>query len=393
MYQLRRKSTLPVFIEEDHNDVLPHIFRLVGSKYLPIEKNTLVHFDSHPDLSLPHDLKDDEVQEKYALFDRLSIENWILPACYLGVIDTIFWVCPPWANQILPGKYAFKIGREKSTANIRVSSTESYFLSECITSRMDELENTKDVELMVYKIEKSFDVRNKVLKSLINILHSRDSCILDIDLDFFSTQNPFIDLYSGINLYERLKNIYTFDSPSSNRNCLSASTNLDNAIAISLKRKTILDKLQDITSHIQTHREIGSYNGIGVEYADEIRKIDKDVRNFYGSNEVIDWSIIHNAGCTCDDTELPHHISSQLEIESLIQEMQVILSYIFNTEITDIAHPTVVTIARSSLDDYCPSNQVDAIQKSVEEALTKCFNHKRKLQFNRNHEIINARLK
>jgi len=390
MYQLRTKSSIPVFIEEDHNDVLPHIFKLVGSKYLPIENNTLVHFDSHPDLSLPQNLKDNEVRDKYVLFDRLSIENWILPACYLGVIDTIFWICPPWANQILPGRYAFKIGTEKSTGNIRVSSTESYFLSECITSRIDELENTKDVELIVYKIEKSFDVGNRELQSLIDILLSRGSCILDIDLDFFSTQNPFIELYSTINLYDRLKKIYTFDSFTTNKKSSIASTNIDMAMAISFERKTILEKLQDITSYIQIHREIGSYNGIGVEYVDEFLKIEKDIQNVYGSNEIIDWSIIHNAGCTCDDTELPHHVSSQMEIESLIQDMQVILSYIFDTEITNIAHPTVVTIARSSLDDYCPSNQVDAIQRLVEEALTKCFSLKRKLQFNRSIEITDT---
>ena len=72
MYQIRNKSTIPVYIEEDHNDVLPHIFKLVGSKYLPVENNVLIHFDSHPDLLLPNELKDDEVHDKYQLFDRLD---------------------------------------------------------------------------------------------------------------------------------------------------------------------------------------------------------------------------------------------------------------------------------------------------------------------------------
>jgi hypothetical protein len=42
-----------LFAEEDHHDVLPHIYKAIGAKYLPLEKNTLVHLDSHPDLLIP----------------------------------------------------------------------------------------------------------------------------------------------------------------------------------------------------------------------------------------------------------------------------------------------------------------------------------------------------
>jgi len=40
------------------------------------------------------------------LYDKLSIESWILPAAYLGVITKIIWVCPPWANQVRNGQQA-----------------------------------------------------------------------------------------------------------------------------------------------------------------------------------------------------------------------------------------------------------------------------------------------
>ena len=39
-----------------------------------------------------------------------------------------------------------------------------------------------------------------------------DHFILDIDLDFFSTLNPFVSLYKEANLYEDLKKLYTFKS-------------------------------------------------------------------------------------------------------------------------------------------------------------------------------------
>ncbi|KAL1129010.1 hypothetical protein AAG570_013542 [Ranatra chinensis] len=39
--------------------------------------------------------------------------------------------------------------------------------------------------------------------------------ILDVDLDFFSTRNPFKRLYANAHLYERLKPLYAFEPPSS----------------------------------------------------------------------------------------------------------------------------------------------------------------------------------
>ena len=28
--------------------------------------------------------------------------------------------------------------------------------------------------------------------------------------------------------------------------------------------------------------------------------------------ERVDWKLVHDAGCTVDDTELPHHVSTQV---------------------------------------------------------------------------------
>ena len=70
-----------------------------------------------------------------------------------------------------------------------------------------------------------------------------------------------------------------------------------------------------------------------------------------------DYEMVHQAGLTCDYVELPHHVSTKEEIEGLLQSIRVLLK--------DMPKPTLVTIARSSLDDYCPSEQVDVIQEKV----------------------------
>ena len=52
----------------------------------------------------------------------------------------------------------------------------------------------------------------------------------------------------------------------------------------------------------------------------------------------IDYSLLHEGGCTCDDTELPHHISSNRQIAELVDCVQDVVSH--------LKKPTIVTVAR-----------------------------------------------
>jgi hypothetical protein len=45
------------------------------------------------------------------------------------------------------------------------------------------------------------------------IAREGDPFILDIDLDFFSTRNPFRGLYENADLYSRLRELYNFQRP------------------------------------------------------------------------------------------------------------------------------------------------------------------------------------
>ncbi|NXS92733.1 CE022 protein, partial [Jacana jacana] len=146
---LRAYSALPVWVVEDHQDVLPFIYRAIGSKHLPASNISFVHLDSHPDLLIPVNMPADTVFDKEALFSELSIENWIMPAVYAGHISQVVWLHPPWAQQISEGEHDFLIGKDVSTTTIRVTGTDHYFLSDGLYVPADQLENQKPLNLHV----------------------------------------------------------------------------------------------------------------------------------------------------------------------------------------------------------------------------------------------------
>ena len=88
------------------------------------------------------------------------------------------------------------------------------------------------------------------------------------------------------------------------------------------------------------------YNGVGKTHLPKIRDLRDSIHANYGEDAEIDWEIVHNAGCTCDDTELPHHVSEPGEIQELLTQFHVTLEKWTETG----SRPLAVTMARSSGD-------------------------------------------
>lgn len=361
IYSLKKYKEIPIFVVEDHNDVLPFIYRCIGSKYLPFRGNVLLHFDSHPDMLMPQDMQPELVLDKEALFDCLSIENWILPAAFAGHLNKILWIKPPWASQIQNGDHSFKIGKEKKTNEVKVTCLENYFLSDSLYCKEENLCDSKDIYFEVTTIgnftdsDKSEMELKEACESVYKILGECNEFILDIDLDFFSTRNPFKNLYKNANLYEELKTIYNFSIPDK-----SSPSAVEEACKL---RKTKLKQLLSAWLYVGEHGNLNGFVGNLVPVSD-LETLAEKVKSCYND---VDWEMIHNAGCTCDDTELPEHVSTIDEIKSMIEiSFSRFLNFLPR-------FPTIITVSRSSDDDYCPPEDVDWIESEVLKLLKTKF--------------------
>ena len=341
----------PIHVVEYHHEVLPFIYRSIGSKHLPLSKLALLHFDSHPDLGIPLDIDSSIVFNKVELYEVISIESWILPAVYAGHFDTIIWVKPPWANQISDGTYTFCVGEDKESMKLKASLKNSYFISDGVFQAESGMNNNKPLTLHVITAG-----GDEYVNEIQHILQNKTHFILDIDLDFFSTKNPFQEMFTTEEL-NNLTTIYHFETLD--------YENMDDSEILDIQENR-LKQLYEI-ENIWTKIRLGQCN------EDNENKTFNILRNISGRyGEVMhksldeeDFDILHGAGCTTGDPSLPHHISSQQEIEMFVSMVQDILHC--------LNKPSIVTIARSSVDDYCPPHQVDDIQQSVLAMLMSLF--------------------
>ncbi|XP_063154846.1 UPF0489 protein C5orf22 homolog [Candoia aspera] len=418
---LRTYPKLPVWVVEDHHEVLPFIYRAIGSKHLPVSNISFVHLDSHPDLLIPVNMPADTVFDKETLFSELSIENWIIPAVYAGHFSQVIWLHPAWAQQIEEGTHHFLVGKDTSTTTIRVTSSDAYFLSDGLYVPAGQLENKKSLYLSVCLVnpskatsdwegnqaplsakkcklsvddtgdassskdpgdrthsctdglsdgfEKRISVREKpsnlqvpsasdsigkhpcqmpeLVQDILQVLQKGTAYVLDIDLDFFSVKNPFKEIYTQEE-YKLLQELYSFKKPESN---LSEEELLD-----CVENRT--HQLEDLEAAFADLCDDDTEENLKRWAANPgLKPLVQLVHNLKDRMGTPDYEMVHQAGLTCDYSEIPHHVSTEEEIESFIQAIQHLLG--------SLPKPTLVTIARSSLDDYCPAEQVEFIQEKV----------------------------
>lgn len=336
-----------IYVVEDHNDVLEHIYKEIGNKRLKFTNLTLIHFDSHPDLGIP-DLNAEYVFNKTELLDKLSIENWILPAVYANHINKIVWIKPQWAQQINVGKYNVIIGKHVTTGLIKVNSIETYFLSDNLYSNETQLVNKHEFSLYVCDFN---SIINETDTNLLEIIDDpNQQLILDVDLDFFSTLDPFKRMFKTTDEFEVFKQVYRTRIP-----IFETDKQFENDYAQYLLEKKIQN--EQIWSFLTSETETNNSN------LSQLKELIK--------SNGIDAEILHNYGCCSDDCSLPDHISTLDEISTMMNQLtEFLVKYFMKMK------PKCVTIARSSLDDYCPPDQVDSIQLETISRINSFLNTK-----------------
>ncbi|KAJ9450623.1 hypothetical protein DIPPA_22248 [Diplonema papillatum] len=104
------QETSPVHVVSEHNEAMRHIAdtRVTGA--------VLLHFDSHPDLSLPvlppgviQHLASRKPGWAAPMSKFVDIADWILPLVIPGVVSEIVWVAPDWSEQLPAGRFALRV--------------------------------------------------------------------------------------------------------------------------------------------------------------------------------------------------------------------------------------------------------------------------------------------
>ena len=200
-------------------------------------------------------------------------------------------------------------------------------------------------------------------ESIAELIEDTRTWILDIDLDYFSTLNPFLSIYPEANTYERLKEVFKMDK--------NYDPNDPDSIAKFVsERNRKLEFFDTVFQHMAQNGSLEKYKLEDESMKDKLEAVKELIDSLCHHYSIydIDWFIINDAGCTIDDEQhqLPHHESSEEEIKAMIDKFERFLKSLKKM-------PEMVTMSRSSSDGYTPNHQVELIQQMVLDALQKVF--------------------
>ena len=182
-----------VGVVEEHHHVLQYYAREVAKNTIPVDsKATILHLDSHADMGVPRAyLEADEHMERFS-----AINDFMITAALTGVAEHLVFVEPPWSNQFRccvyegSASFDFTVGVDEQN-NVRVAGPMARRLGhvfwrdgETRTASKDDLSNTRDFRITVINEEHAHldDI-------LVASIDRTKPLILDIDLDYFATEN------------------------------------------------------------------------------------------------------------------------------------------------------------------------------------------------------------
>lgn len=272
----------------------------------------------------------------------------------------------------LSGDYEFRVG--DYAGYIRCDSWLEYFLSEGTYQPSCNLNNQRSINLRVFTMNEALiadqqrphksDIRLVEFQNCVD--NANEQFILDIDLDFFSTANPFRKIL-GRSIYDNLKRLFKgkfFDQK------FDANSTEDELVTFTKKRSEFVDALEQVFRQLQQNvdeKDLSVPDALH-DHKAQLFDLIGEIKKQNANNEIA-FMTIFDAGCTFDSNDLPHHISSEEEIVRMVAMFKEFLEALLYT-------PCIITISRSSDDDYCPTEQVDFIQNLVLQTIYDVYGHR-----------------
>lgn len=201
-----KRSKLPVFVVEEHHEVIPYWFTAANRGLIPKKGITLVHFDGHADLSLTRVI-DGYPMFRWPLdheFPYLMQQNdvFIQTAAMAGLINRVIWIWPHWDREQQNGNYTMtvlKIGTytagegEKAITDFCMCSsvfkaTSCFTFKDYETDDINQYQTVSQDECFIQKkiiVEEIHELTAAAMLLKDKLLVNNEDVILDIDEDYY----------------------------------------------------------------------------------------------------------------------------------------------------------------------------------------------------------------
>lgn len=219
-------------VVENHNHALYYVHELLRQRKIAGKPWQMIHFDAHADLACPgchvpakacfrpndpfkplspRAVDEDEDGESKTLYDLLDdtasgIAEWILPLSLGAKLRHIHWIRPGPFCLLPEGHHTFSVGAESTSSvvpdcesfvdlqdscNVKVDSPLPYFVEDGSFVPTEKLLVPQTVYLQVYE-GSNFDVQAPLVEN-------GTPFVLDVCLDFFFCQDPFLKDLEAVN--------------------------------------------------------------------------------------------------------------------------------------------------------------------------------------------------
>ncbi|OWZ22509.1 hypothetical protein PHMEG_0002796 [Phytophthora megakarya] len=349
-----------VVVVDDHHHCLPDIHLAIRQRRLPFSEIHVLHVDAHPDLSFPAAVDASVIFQPDSLYELLDksvagIAEFLLPLVFAGHVNQISWLKPSWATQMPNGAYKqLAIGKRKSNGAMGVTCELPHFVEDELFCPVEDMNtssmrhwnlfametNSSDIvtEAITTARQKSKDLETHIGKADVNIVANVFYCVRyrRDSLEILDAKLRDSERRTFCKLIQRLE---------------AADSQQDNATRRSEWVQVVRELAPLYAKNVNAEKLLDEFAQVLEKYRGD-KRIQREI-----------WA----AGPFLD---LPHHENSLEEIECMVNEVEEFL-HLHALDATN--PPAIVTIAKSTGDEFLPPHQLDVALTSVLQMLERVF--------------------